>query len=160
MFRPLALSLAFATALIAQSSERGRPSAGQELGVAAPADVDPAYFGSCTLIRSDSSGNPEKLDGVLGVLGDRVIFTARDQTVFDAPYAEIEGLLYERTKKPRYTLGLLVSWPLLFTTEKQHYLTITSRGSHAFLKLHRKNYFFALGAIESRSGMDIERIRN
>ena len=79
-------------------------------------------------------------------------------TVFEAAYSDVTKLIYERTKKPRYSVGRLLAWPLLFTKEKQHYFTIESKGNFAFVKVHKSDFRWVLAALEDASGMTVERL--
>ncbi|GEM_PF-1666937 len=80
----------------------------------------------------------------------------------DVPYTSVTNLIYERTSKPRYALGILVAWPLLFTKSKKHYLTIqyksgNSEGQYALIRLDKNNYQSALAAAESQTGVKVDR---
>ena len=68
------------------------------------------------LIRNNEEGKTEKLKGLLRVTSDGISFEAKkDGRIFEATYGDISKLIYERTKKPRYSTGLLLARPLLFT---------------------------------------------
>jgi hypothetical protein len=80
----------------------------------------------------------------------------------EIPYNQITGLIYEKTSKPRYALGLLVAWPLLFTKSKGHYLTIQykpadGQGEFALIRLDKDNYQMALAAAEAQTGVKLQR---
>lgn len=45
----------------------------------------------------------------------------------------------------------------LFTKEKQHYLTFESKGSFAFIKMHKSQYRLAVATLKVSSGRDVER---
>ena len=107
-------------------------------------------FAKSMLIRTDSEGKTEKIDGILRIASDSIQFDAKQGgEVFKAPSEKVSKLVYERTKKPRYSAGLLLAWPLLFTKEKQHYLTVEASGAFAFIKLHKDHYRAAIAALES-----------
>jgi hypothetical protein len=77
-------------------------------------------------------------------------------------YEVIKSMLYERSAKPRYALGLLVAWPLLFTKSKKHWLTIqytdpTGTGQFALLRLDKGNYREVLASAEAETGKKLER---
>jgi len=133
---------------------------GFSASVTSAAGQSRAAFGKSKLIRSDSQGDTLKVKGVLRVGPERVWFEGKKETQpsFEASYDDITNLVYERTKKPRYSAGLLLAWPLLFTKEKEHYLTIEANGAFAFIKLHKSKYRAAIAAIQSASGIEVERL--
>ncbi|QQS47089.1 MAG: hypothetical protein IPM66_25020 [Acidobacteriota bacterium] len=94
--------------------------------------------------------------------GKVVRFSSKDAQL-EIPYDQISGMTYEKTSKPRYALGLLVAWPLLFTKSKGHYLTIQYKqpdkeGQFALIRLDKGNYQMALATAEAQTGKKIERI--
>jgi hypothetical protein len=109
----------------------------------------------------------EKAQPVKGVLvfdpGAREIrFLSSGVNQLEVPYAKLTGMLYEKTAKPRYGLGLLVAWPLLFTKSKAHYLTLQYKnsqgvGEFAIIRLHKKNFQIALATAEAQTGMKVDR---
>ena len=123
-----------------------------------PAQTVPA-FDKSMLITNDDRGKTLKVNGVLRVESDKVVFWGKKEgEMFSTPYADVTKLVYERTKKPRYSAGLLLAWPLLFTKEKQHYITIESKGAYAFIKVHKHRFRGAIAALESASGIGVERL--
>ena len=126
-------------------------------GVAGAQEVN--TFPKSMLIQSTPEGKSVKTKGLLRVDREGVRFEAGDgRRLYEAGYAAITKLIYERTKKPRYSAGLLLAWPLLFTKEKQHYLTFESEGSYAFVKMHKSQYRAAILTLEANSGRDVERL--
>ena len=118
-----------------------------------------AFDKSMLITTSDTTGKTEKINGILRVERDKIEFDSKKGgTVFSSPFADVTKLVYERTKKPRYSAGLLLAWPLLFTKEKQHYLTVEAEGKFAFVKLHKKHFRSAIAAVESSSGKSVERL--
>lgn len=116
-------------------------------------------FPKSMLIQSTPEGKTVKTRGMLRVEQDGVRFEANDgKMLYEADYPSITKLIYERTKKPRYSAGLLLAWPLLFTKEKQHYLTFESKGSYAFIKMHKSQFRAAVASLEATSGRDVERL--
>ena len=116
-------------------------------------------FAKSMLITTNDDGKTQKIKGVLRVEPDRVSFDEKKAGgVFEATYSDVTKLIYERTKKPRYSAGLLLAWPLLFTKEKQHYITIEAKGKFAFVKVHKSHFRAAIAALESASGMQVERL--
>ncbi|HKV41627.1 MAG TPA: hypothetical protein VJX67_20655 [Blastocatellia bacterium] len=89
-------------------------------------------------------------------------FFSEEGKQLDVPYGSVTSLVYERTAKPRYALGLLVAWPLLFTKSKKHFLTIqykapSGEGQYALIQLDKSNYQSALAAAESQTGVKVQR---
>lgn len=122
------------------------------------AQTTPA-FDKSMLLTNDDNGKTLKVNGVLRVESDKIVFVGKKRgAMFEAPFSEVTKLVYERTKKPRYSTGLLLAWPLLFTKEKQHYITIESKGEYAFIKLHKGRFRAAIAALESATGMEVERL--
>ena len=116
-------------------------------------------FPKSMLIQSTPEGKTVKTRGLLRVDQEGVRFEANDgKMLYEAGYPSITKLIYERTKKPRYSAGLLLAWPLLFTKEKQHYLTFESKGSFAFVKMHKSQFRAAVATLEAASGRDVERL--
>ena len=116
-------------------------------------------FPKSMLIQSTTEGKTVKTRGLLQVDQEGVRFETNDgDMLYEAAYPSITKLVYERTKKPRYSAGLLLAWPLLFTKEKQHYLTFESKGSYAFVKMHKSQFRAAVAALEANSGRDVERL--
>ena len=118
-----------------------------------------SFAKSMLVTTADDSGKTQKIDGILRVESDKVLFIdKKDSVIFSAPYSSVSKLVYERTKKPRYSAGLLLAWPLLFTKEKQHYLTVEADGKYAFVKLHKDHYRAIIAALESSAGRSVERL--
>jgi hypothetical protein len=92
-----------------------------------------------------------------------VRFVAEDDPAsFQIRYPSITGMLYERAAKPRYGLGLLVAWPLLFTKSKKHFLTFQYQteggaGEFAIVRLDKSNFQMCLATAEAQVGRKIER---
>ncbi|MFL6276468.1 MAG: hypothetical protein ACJ74G_14855 [Blastocatellia bacterium] len=91
-----------------------------------------------------------------------VRFLVKGSPQLDIPYDRVTSMLYERTAKPRYTLGLLVAWPLLFTKSKKHFLTIQYKGADgqgqfALIRLDKTNYLEALATTEAQTGVKVNR---
>jgi len=74
----------------------------------------------------------------------------------------VVSAIYERAARPRYGAGLVLAWPLLFTKEKKHFLTLqykTDSGDrkYAIFHLDKRNYQEALAATEATLGIKVER---
>jgi len=82
-------------------------------------------------------------------------------TYFNIAYSSIKTLTYERSSSPRYAAALL-AWPLIFTNEKRHYLTIQYTGvngpAFVIVQLDKSNFQSALAAAESETGLTVKRI--
>lgn len=136
-----------------------------------------------TLTQAALSGNPnhfgdaeyyEKVTGhdkprtvkgsiVFDSNAKNIRFLSKDPTQLEVPYAGITNIVYERAAKPRYALGLLVAWPLLFTKSKKHYMTIQykapdGQGQYAVFRLDKSNFQAALATAEAQTGIKVERI--
>jgi hypothetical protein len=72
------------------------------------------------------------------------------------PISDITNVVYERASKPRYAAGLLLTWPLLLTKSKQHYLTM-QHGDYSIFRLDKSDYREVLAAVEAATGRRIER---
>ena len=73
------------------------------------------------------------------------------------PLASVRTLIYERSSKPRYAVGLLIAWPLLFTKSKQHYLTVQHASGYGVFQLPKGSYMEVLAAMEAATGKHVER---
>jgi len=104
----------------------------------------------------------ERVGGALDfdAASTKVMFESK-QVALDIPAASITNLVYERAAQPRYTTGLLLAWPLLFTKSKKHYLTIqytdNGLGKYAVSKLDKGNFREILAAAEATTGKKVER---
>lgn len=110
-------------------------------------------FPKSMLIQSTPEGKTVKTGGLLRVDREGVRFEAGDGRVrYETGWASVTKRIYERTKKPRCTAGLLLAWPLLFTKEKQNDFTFESKGSFAFVKVRKSRFRAAVFALEAASG--------
>ena len=129
------------------------------LSIAIAGSAASSAFDKSMLIMSTDDGKTEKVNGVLRIDENQIEFdTKKGDTIFTADFEDVSKLIYERTKKPRYSAGLLLAWPLLFTKEKQHYITVQAEGKYAFIKVHKGRYRAVIAALESSSGMEVERL--
>jgi hypothetical protein len=92
-----------------------------------------------------------------------VRFTSEEGIHLDVPFNAVTNLVYERSAKPRYALGILFAWPLLFTKSKKHFLTIQYRdgrgeGQWALIRLDKDNYQGALATAEAQTGLKVQRV--
>jgi len=89
-------------------------------------------------------------------------FRSGGVTQFEISYNKITGLLYEQTAKPRYSLGILIAWPLSLTKSKKYFLTIQHKlqdgqGRFAIVRLHKKNFQMALATAEVQTSIEVKR---
>lgn len=110
--------------------------------------------------KPDGKDKTEQVGGSLGMSAGQVTFTAK-KAKLDLPAASITNIVYERASKPRYAVGLLLAWPLLFTKSKSHFLTIQyaegGTGKYAVFKLDKGNYREILAAAEAATGKKVDR---
>jgi hypothetical protein len=89
-------------------------------------------------------------------------FGSHDPISLELAVDAITDVVYERTSKPRYAAGLLLAWPLLFTKEKKHFLTVQYKdgegiGRYAIFHLDKGNVLEILAATEAFTGKKVER---
>ncbi|OGF58348.1 MAG: hypothetical protein A2Y62_18615 [Candidatus Fischerbacteria bacterium RBG_13_37_8] len=112
----------------------------------------------------EGKDKPEKIKGELIFDSGKqtISFLSEKKEKIDVNYADVTELIYEKTKKPRYALGLIFAWPLLFTKSKSHYLTINykveEKGQYMLLKMDKRNYQMIIATIEAETGKKVERI--
>ena len=92
----------------------------------------------------------------------RAAYPSHDALNFELSADSVTDMLYERTSKPRYAAALLVAWPLIFTKEKKHYLTIQYKdsagvGRYAIFHSDKGNFQQILAATEALTGKKCER---
>jgi hypothetical protein len=107
----------------------------------------------------------EKVEGSLHFDGTAHALVFRSKGGADllaTSYASIRTLTYERAAVPRYWLGILFVHQLLYTREKQHFLTIEygpeGSGQYALLRLDKRNFRHVLATLESETGRKIDRV--
>ena len=137
--------------------------------LASTSAVAQTTFDKATYMRAPAPGQ-KKGDTVKGVLvfdgtAKELQFVVEKGGVsaFSIKYVAIKSLLYERSAKPRYALGILVAWPLLFTKSKKHYLTIhytdpAATGQFVIVQLDKSNFQVALATAEAETGKRVERV--
>lgn len=89
-------------------------------------------------------------------------FDTGGRSAFEIPFASIKSMLYEKASKPRYTAGVLLAWPLLFTKSKKHFVTIqyvdaSGQGKFEIVRLDKGNFSLALATLEADTGVKVER---
>ena len=116
-------------------------------------------FPKSMLIQGTPEGKTVKTRGLLLVDQQGVRFEAGGGRMrCGTGWASVTKRICERTKKPRYSAGLLLAWPLLFTKEKQHDLTFGSEGWFAFVKVRKSRFRAAVFAVEAAAGRGVERL--
>lgn len=114
------------------------------------------------LYKAEGKDKAEPVDGTLYIDGaaHMIIFNSKEVSLTFST-AAVTNLVYERTAKPRYGLGIVVAWPFLFTKSKQHYLTVQytdqDMRKYALFRLDKGNYQEILAATEAATGTKIER---
>lgn len=99
-------------------------------------------------------------DGSIQVQGNR------DGGVLqELSYADIQAATYSKSKHPRWKAGLAVALainvfalPVFFMKSKKHWLTMQGEGQHAVFRLSKKNYHLVIAAVESHTGVKVDRI--
>lgn len=121
-------------------------------------------FSKARLLVPKSDNKMQEVEGTLASdAGAKYLrFETGGRMAFEVPYDRIKSILYEKASKPRYTAGLLLAWPLLFTKSKKHYMTIqyadaSGQGKFEIVRLDKDNFTMALAAIEADTGIKIER---
>ncbi len=106
----------------------------------------------------------ETIDGSLVFDSNKkeVSFVHKKTTGLTIRYDTIKSMLYEKASRPRYTSGILLAWPLLFTKGKKHFLTIqytdeSGSGKYAVFRLDKSNFRDALAKAEADTGKKVER---
>jgi hypothetical protein len=121
-------------------------------------------FSKANLIVPKDGGKAQELEGTLvsDSRGKVLRFENGGRATVEIPYDRIKSLLYERAAKPRYGMGLLLAWPLLFTKSKKHFVTVqyadaSGAGKFEIIRLDKGNVTLALATLEADTGIKIER---
>lgn len=121
-------------------------------------------FAKARLMVPKDDNKMQEVEGrfVSDTAAKRVRFETGGRTAFEVPFESIKSILYEKASKPRYTAGLLLAWPLLFTKSKKHYVTIqyadaSGQGKFEIIRLDKDNFTLALATLEADTGIKIER---
>jgi hypothetical protein len=122
------------------------------------------------LYRATDKAKPKHVDGSIFIdSAEKALTFTSTRRVHKEPWLRfsikdtaLTSVMYERTAKPRYAAGLLLAWPLLFTKEKKHFLTLQYKadsgdGKYAIFQLDKGNYRECLSAIEATLGKKVER---
>ena len=141
---------------------------GSLLVLAASVPARAQKFDHAEYIKTAQQEGKQKGEAVKGSLSfdatkkEMAFLDAGNTTDFSIPYASVKSLLYEKTSKPRYAVGILIAWPLLLTKSKKHYLTVQysdpqGAGQFAIVHLDKSNYQEALATAEAQTGKKVER---
>ena len=121
-------------------------------------------FTKANLIVPTDGGKAQELEGSLvsDTRAKVLRFETGGRATVEVPYDRIKGLLYERASKPRYGMGLLLAWPLLFTKSKKHFVTVqytdaSGAGKFEIIRLDKGNVTLALATLEADTGIKVER---
>ncbi len=121
-------------------------------------------FPKAHLMVPKDDGKAQELEGTLvSETREKLLrFETGGRTTVEIPYGRIKGLLYERASKPRYGMGLLLAWPLLFTKSKKHFVTVqytdaSGAGKFEIIRLDKGNVTMALATLEADTGIKMER---
>lgn len=121
-------------------------------------------FAKARLMVPKNDNKMQEVEGrlVSDTASKRVRFETGGRMAFEVPFESIKSILYEKASKPRYTAGLLLAWPLLFTKSKKHYVTIqyadaSGQGKFEIIRLDKGNFSLALATLEADTGIKIER---
>jgi len=85
----------------------------------------------------------------------------KSQAIVTIPYDKIRSMLYEKTAKPRYTEGILLSPFFLLTKTKKHFLTIqyaddAGNGKFSVFHLDKSNARDIANTAEAETGKKVE----
>lgn len=107
---------------------------------------------------------PKEIEGELvsDTQTHEVRFEVGSRPMFSVNFDMIKAIHYEKASKPRYGMGLILAWPLLFTKSKKHYLTIqyidkSGKGKYETLRLDKNNFRSVLETLEADSGVKVDR---
>ena len=121
-------------------------------------------FAKANLVVPKDDGKAQELEGALvsDSRAKQLRFENGGRATVEIPYDRIKGLLYERAAKPRYGMGLLLAWPLLFTKSKKHFVTVqytdaSGAGKFEIIRLDKGNVTMALATLEADTGIKVER---
>lgn len=80
-------------------------------------------------------------------------------------YAEIKSATCSKSKHPRWKSGAgaavalgVFAIPIFFMKGKKHWLALQGEDNFMVLKLDKKNYQMVIPALESRAGLEVERL--
>lgn len=144
-------------------------ASGLVIAVVASTCIAQTTFDKAVYLKAPAPGQ-KKGDTIKGVLVFdgaakelQFVVSKGGLAAFNIKYDAVKSLLYERSAKPRYALGLLVAWPLLFTKSKKHYLTIhytdpAGAGQFVIVQLDKSNFQVALATAEAETGKKVERV--
>ncbi len=122
------------------------------------------YFNRAQLFRPVGT-KTDRIEGSLKLEPSRgrVQFVGKKagEPLLDIPYEQVQKLVYEKSKKPRYALAVFVSPLFFFTKSKKHWLTVEYRepGQElrtVIIRLHKDNVDEALRRIERHTGVKVD----
>jgi hypothetical protein len=80
---------------------------------------------------------------------------ASEATYAQVLFADVNDILYERSKSPRVKTAIFLSPFALFSSGKKHWLTIEWDGGYAYMQLDKKNQRQIRAALNA-AGFDVE----
>jgi hypothetical protein len=121
-------------------------------------------FGDARLLVPKDDKKMQELEGTLvsDAKAKQVRFDSGGRVAFEVGFDKIKSIQYEKASKPRYTAGLLLAWPLLFTKSKKHFVTFqytdaSGQGKFEIVRLDKDNFARALATLEADTGIKVER---
>ena len=121
-------------------------------------------FPKTKYVVQENDGKDKEINANLIFTSDSIIVKDRKKSdVFASiPYEIVSDVVYERSTHARIkTAIILTPWALL-SKGKKHWLTITYKDGESqnfvLLKLDKKEYKRILPVVETKTGIDVERI--
>ena len=133
-----------------------------------PADPAPVVFTQSKLAVRKPDGKRDLVRTDIHVYDDRIeiLKHGKREVLETISYDQIKGTQYSYSKSPRWKSGVGVAvlfWPLaipvFFMKGKKHWFTIQQEGDYVVLKLDKGIYRELIVAFESKSGVDVERLK-
>jgi hypothetical protein len=134
---------------------------------APPAEPEaPITFNDVKMLVVDGSKSREA-SGRLTFREGKVTFLPEKGHDRSFPYRSLVSATYSQSKHPRWKEGLGVavavgvfSAPIFFMKSTRHWLTLQSGDDFMVLRLDKNNVNLVLPALESRTGLKVERVKD
>jgi len=126
-------------------------------------DDEPIIFTKTKYIYQEGEKSKDKKlrfrfeEGIL-IIHDEKTPEKSKKFKFEIPYENIKEITYERSKHPRAKTAIFLSPFALFSKGKKHWLYLTTTEDTKLFQMDKKEYQGLLMALESRTGIEIERI--
>ncbi len=133
-----------------------------------PADPAPVVFTQSKLAVRKPDGKRDLVRTDIHIYDDRIeiLKNGKREVLETISYDQIQGTQYSYSKSPRWKSGLGVALvagvfalPFFFMKGKKHWFTIQQEGDYVVLKLDKRIYRELIAAFESKSGVDVERLK-